>query len=151
MILFGKVIMLLLAVAILGLNTGCASYMVYRGSEKQVMMKKATAAGDEAAIRAIRMGGDGVGIGIDVSNLEALSERPFLQFGAACLDALLMYGAYEGVRALDGDDGDDSSSSSGDSVSISVTGSSDTTITVENNTTTTDTTDQSQAGDGNTR
>jgi hypothetical protein len=47
----------------------------------------------------------GAGIGIDISNLDALTEQPLLQIGAALLDALLIYGTYEGVRSLDSDDG----------------------------------------------
>jgi len=86
------------------LSSGCASYAVYKGSEKQVATKKALASGDEAAIRAVQLG-DGVGVGIDVSNIEALTERPWLQLGAAVLDAVSLYAANEGIKALN-DDGD---------------------------------------------
>jgi len=47
------------------------------------------------------MGGDGLGLGIDVSNIEALTERPWVQVLAAIIDLALMYGTYEGVKAVD--------------------------------------------------
>lgn len=65
--------------------------------------------GDEPAIKATRLGSDGVGIGIDVTKWEAMTERPFLQFVAALVDAAIIYGGYEGVKALEdaADDDDD--------------------------------------------
>lgn len=85
--------------------TGCCSYMVMKNSERKIAYRRAVARGDEAAIKAVAMG-DGVAIGLDVTNLDALTEQPLLQIGAALLDALLVYGTYEGVRSLDDDDDD---------------------------------------------
>lgn len=90
-------------VAISACSTGCASYMVYNKSQEKVAMRKAIAKGDEKAIRAVQLG-EGVGVGIDVSNWEALSEQPLLQFGAALLDAAMIYGGYKGVESLNDDD-----------------------------------------------
>ena len=111
-------------IAIMLVANGCASYMVYKGSVKQVAMRKALASGDEAAIKAVYLGSDGVGIGVDVANMEALSERPWLQIGAAVLDAISLYASYEGIKSLE-DDGDTiieddtpSNSSGGDTIII---------------------------------
>jgi hypothetical protein len=86
--------------------TGCASYMVMKHSKRKVAYRRAVARGDDAAIKAIRLG-DGAGIGIDVTNIDAIMEEPLLQLGAALLDAAIIYGGYEGIRALNDDDDDD--------------------------------------------
>ena len=59
-----------LSAMVLVIGNGCASYMVYKNSEQKVAAKKAFAKGDQAAIKAVQLGNDGVGIGIDVSNWE---------------------------------------------------------------------------------
>ena len=86
--------------------SGCASYMVYKNSEQKVAARKAFARGDQAAIKAIQLGNNGVGIGIDVSNWETLKEQPLLQLGAAILDAGMIYGGYKGVESLNEDSSD---------------------------------------------
>ena len=88
-----KVAVLLMSVAVFA--SGCCSHAVLQGSK---------------AIQARRMGPDGAGIGIDISNWDALTERPLLQLGAALVDASLIYGGYKGLEAIEAainDDDDD--------------------------------------------
>jgi hypothetical protein len=90
--------------------TGCFSPMVYQESKQKVALRKAVLSNNEAAIKAIKLGDDGVGVGINVLALEALKEQPLKQAAAAVGDALLIWGGYEGVKwAADswGGDGDD--------------------------------------------
>jgi len=93
------------------------------------------ASGNEDAIRALQMGaapataikavrvGDGVGVGIDVTNWEAIKAHPLRQTLAAFGDAGLLYATKEIVDSLD--DGDASSSISS---STSTTSGGDTII-----------------------
>jgi len=66
------------------------------------------------AIRAVQVD-NGAGIGVDVSNLAALTEHPWRQLGAAIVDAGLIYGAYMGADALAeaGNDNDTENHSAG--------------------------------------
>jgi len=117
-----KLVLAVILVAICFVNSGCVSYAVYQGSKRQVALKKAVVSGNDAAIKAIRLGDDGVGLGIDVMNLEALGERPWLQLGAAVLDLGMLYGGYKGVEALDSgsssDQGHGGNTSGGDTIII---------------------------------
>jgi len=85
----------MLAVAIFG--SGCCSYAVLKDSQKKIAYRRAVAEGNDVAIKAIPMG-DGVGLGIDISNIDALTEQPFMQLGAAILDLLIVYGGYEALN-----------------------------------------------------
>jgi hypothetical protein len=49
------------------------SYMSLQSSKTDIIKERAVASGNESAIKAIKMG-DTVGIGIDVTNLEALKK-----------------------------------------------------------------------------
>ena len=129
-------------IAISACSSGCASYMVYNKSQEKVAMRKAMAKGDERAIRAVQVG-DGIGVGIDVSNWEALSEQPLLQFGAAILDAAMIYGGYKGIDSINNSHDDKANNTSTETTStstttISVTGGDGTTTVVigDGNTTT---------------
>jgi len=130
-----KSLMIITLVGFMAISvTGCMSGAVLKESRERVAVRQLEARGDDAAIRAWRAG-DAVGIGIDVSNLEALKEQPWRQAGAALLDAAMAYGAYEGIKALD-DELNDSSSSrasdegSGGGLNITVTGDANTINTV---------------------
>jgi len=140
------------ALAIMVFANGCMSYAVYKGSQRKVAERKALASGNEAAVKAIRLGDDGVGVGIDVTNLEALTERPWLQLGAALLDAAIVYGTKEAVDSLNSKE-DDSNNAGAGSVNISVSGSDDTTINVnterDTTTTSTDNSDNSNRSENN--
>ena len=98
------------------LSSGCASYLSYEASKKEILTRRAYASGNPEAIKAVRSG-DFVGIGIDVLAWETLTENPWRQLGAAGIDALTLWAAYEGIDYLnnDGDDGGGSSGSSGGS------------------------------------
>jgi hypothetical protein len=125
-------------IAISACSSGCASYMVYNKSQEKVAMRKAMAKGDEKAIRAVQVG-DGIGVGIDVSNWEALSEQPLLQLGAALLDAAMIYGGYKGIDSINNGndkDGNTTTTETTSTTTIHVNGGDGTTTVV--------------AGDGNT-
>lgn len=107
--------------------TGCLSSMVYRDSEQKVALRKAVLSNNERAIQAIRLGDNGVGVGINVLALEAIKEQPIKQLGAAIGDALIIWGAYEGVTwaadEINGDNNESTKQDSGrDSNQITVTG-----------------------------
>jgi len=97
-------ITIITAALIMMYGTGCASYLVMEGSKKRVAYKRTVARGDQAAIKAFNTGEGTFGIGLDVSNLDALKEQPLLQLGAAIFDALCIYGGYEGIQKLTEDD-----------------------------------------------
>lgn len=127
-------------IAISACSTGCASYMVYNKSQEKVAMRKAMAKGDERAIKAVQVG-DGIGVGIDVSNWEALSEQPLLQFGAALLDAAMIYGGYKGIDSINNGndkDGNTTATETTSTTTIHVNGGDGTTTVVigDGNTTT---------------
>lgn len=82
------------------LTSGCLSIWSESCSRDELTLKKAVLSNNERAIRAVRLGDNGVGFGIDISNLEALTYHPVRQIGAAIGDAALIYGAYEGVRSF---------------------------------------------------
>jgi len=95
-------------IAIMTLGSGCVSHYVLEGSRARVAMRRAIISNDERAIRAIKLGEDAVGVGIDVSNWEAIKERPLLQAGAALADAGILYGTYYGIKYMDDElDSDD--------------------------------------------
>jgi hypothetical protein len=104
-----RVILALTIVGAMAMSTGCASYMVYKESHKQVAMRKALITNNQQAIKSLQLGGDASAAGIPVSFSEALVERPWLQTGAAGVDALIGYGVYEGVRAIDASSNDSDS------------------------------------------
>jgi len=79
-----KVLCLVLVGAML---SGCCSYMVNEKTREQL------------AVRAQPVDG-GVAVGMDVSAWRAIKANPVQHIGAALLDAALIYGTAEGVRAL---------------------------------------------------
>jgi len=95
---------LVVAAMVLVYCSGCASYMVYKDSQKKVAYRHAVASKNEVAIKAIEMGNGGVGIGIDVTALDALKEQPLMQFFAAILDSGIIYAGYRGVEELNNND-----------------------------------------------
>jgi hypothetical protein len=111
--------------------TGCASYMSMKSSEEEIQRGRVYASGDSRAIKAVNLGipatsairavkldGDGIGIGLDVSNLQALSLHPFRQVGAAVLDAGMLYGAYVGIDSLNSSKDSGNNTVGGDQTSI---------------------------------
>lgn len=119
-----SIICLLLAVLMIG--SGCASYYVLDGSRDIRARRLAVESNNEDAIRALDMGGEAVAFGIDVSNMEALKERPWLQAGAAILDAAILYAGVRGVQMLnDDDDSGNRDEGSSRDVYVDVSGSTD--------------------------
>jgi len=97
-----KKIMIMSVIASLMLfSNGCASYLSYQASHREITGYRVSTMGDELAIRAFAMG-DTVGIGINVLAYEALSEHPFRQLGAAILDVGAVWALSEGVKELEG-------------------------------------------------
>jgi len=92
--------------------TGCTSLWSLQCSKDEILRNRIMASGDQGAIKALRSGvredvciraveiDGGAGIGVDVSNLDALTEHPWRQLGAAVLDAGMAAGAYIGGKAL---------------------------------------------------
>ena len=71
--------------AAMAMQAGCASYMVARGSQERVMQRR--------AINAHAIDG-GAAISVDLLSLDVIGERPWMQAGAALLDAAMIYGTY---------------------------------------------------------
>jgi hypothetical protein len=91
--ILGLIGLALMALVVAVLNTGCASYAVMKSSQRELQQQK--------ALKAVKLGEAGAGIGVDVTALEALTYQPLMQVGAAVLDAGLIYGAYRGLDAID--------------------------------------------------
>jgi hypothetical protein len=106
--IISKVSLSAIMVVALSFQTGCLSYMSYKASEKELVGKRIHNIEDaetrEAAIKAFQSG-DIKGIGIDISNLEALGTHPFRQTGAAIGDLLLIWGLAEGADSINGGGG----------------------------------------------
>ncbi len=108
----------ILSVILLGLvfASGCSS-IAYRDSEREIRLEKSyysLSATNEAAIRAVRLSGGAVGVGVDVTKMEVLMKHPFRQLGAAVLDVGVLYGIYAGIEEI--------SSSSSESKSVDISG-----------------------------
>lgn len=85
--------------------------------QHQMALQKAIMSNNETAIRAVQLDNGGVGIGVDISNLQALTQHPIRQLGAAVGDAALIWGAYEGVKSFT-DNSSHSSTSGRDQVNV---------------------------------
>jgi len=113
-----KLVSMMVMISVLVTISGCFSPMVYRESVNKVALRKAILANNQPAIQAIRLGDNGVGLGINVLSLEAITEQPLKQLGAALGDAALIWAGYEGVRyagdQLNGSDSKDAPSNSSD-------------------------------------
>ena len=127
-----------LVVAIAVSFSGCASIMSQKASVREIQRERVYASGDADAIKMLETGHDpemavravkldnGAGIGVDVGNIQALGKHPFRQVGAAILDVLVIWGGYEGIRAIDNSSSDGGSSrsqdSGRDSIDVNITG-----------------------------
>ena len=87
-----KKLITLKLIAAMALSSGCASTLVYKNSKQELTERR--------AIRAVSLGEESAGIGLDVAAIDVLSEHPWQQAGAALLDLGLMYGSYAGAKAL---------------------------------------------------
>lgn len=88
-------------------STGCTSVMSYKYSADEIAQKRILASGNKAATDAMRMGVSpqsalkviplegGAGLMLDITALDALSEHPWRQLGAAILDGAMTYGTYK--------------------------------------------------------
>ena len=135
-----KIIMSILLVGLVLTSSGCASYLSYKSSQRELMGKRVAASGNDAAIKAYA-NGDSVGIGVNVLAIESIKEHPWRQLGAAVLDVGLLYAANEGIKSVN--DNKNNSASGDTSVQVDVSGSDNlvTVFTDANDTTTTSTTD----------
>jgi len=137
----------LFLVTILVLNSGCASYVTYKKSEKELYQGRILASGDERAMNALKAGvppkqairavdiSNGVGIGIDLAATDIITEHPWLQAGAALLDAAIIYGAKEGIDHLNEHNSSSASTPvetdvEASGINIEITGSADTTVNI---------------------
>jgi len=112
-------------------GNGCLSYMVMKSSETRIAKRRAVAANDQAAIKAIDAGAGAAAIGIDISNLDKLTEQPLLQFFAAVFDSATLYFGGKGVAKLV----DDANGKNDKQIEVNVagTGNNTTVITGDNN------------------
>lgn len=112
-------------------SSGCLSYNTYSNSKNEIAQRR--------AIVGQKIGEDGVGIGVNLLDVEALSIHPWKQLLSAGGDALMIWGASAATKYVedklnkDDDDDDDENSeskgsvdgtplNSGDSNVINVTG-----------------------------
>jgi len=102
--LFKTLIVTLILISMSVSMTGCVSYLVLENSKKKIAYNRAILRKDDVAIKAFQVGENGIGLGIDVSNLAGLTKQPFLQLGAALLDVGLIYGGYEAAKSFDSND-----------------------------------------------
>lgn len=80
---------LVVGVVVLSMCSGCLSYLSYKDSEQTLQAKR-------AAIQPVVLnGGDGVGVGVDITKWETLKEQPIQQILAGLGDAILV-----GITAL---------------------------------------------------
>jgi hypothetical protein len=91
---------LIIMVGIMDITSGCASFLSYQASQKEIIGQRVQASGDEAAIKAFRSG-QTVGLGVNVLATEALTAHPFRQLMAAILDLGAVYGISEAIGSLD--------------------------------------------------
>jgi hypothetical protein len=95
------------AIGMSAMLTGCMSVLSMKSSENEIAKRRVFASGNQEAIRAIQngsdarqairaipMGNNGFGVGIDITALESLTEHPVRQIGALLLDAGTAYGVY---------------------------------------------------------
>ena len=148
-----------LIVASLFACTGCTSLWSLQCSKDEILRNRIMASGNAAGMRALQLGAgedaairavaldNGAGIGVDVGNLQALTQHPIRQLGAALLDAGMTYGAYLGGKALlDANNNSEPSQTSGrDIIQVNVDGQNNT-VNVGDETTTTTTTSPTPPG-----
>ena len=92
-------------------SSGCCSYMVLQDSKRKVAVRRAFEQNDENVIRAIRIGEDGAGIGMDlIGNWEAFKENKLGQFLAAIFDVLCSWGLIEIGQAIESHNNADNNS-----------------------------------------
>jgi hypothetical protein len=109
--------------------SGCLSIWSQQASMDETRRERIIASGNNNAIKALDMGvapaaaikavrlGDGAGIGIDVTNWEAIMNHPVRQIGAAIGDAGLIYATSELIDEIDSNNRSSSSSSSSSTTS----------------------------------
>jgi len=153
-------------VSVLGmmlLNSGCASYLSYKASKNEIAQNRIAALNDKDAIKAINMGvapvdairavrldNNGVGIGVDISNLDALTQHPLRQLGSALLDAALTYGAVQGIQSATAG-GNNSSRNTSNSINVQNADHTTVTITDSANHSNTSSATDNHSGNGNNR
>ena len=122
----------LVALVVLVLTSGCLSPMVYNQSKQKVGLRKAIEADNNPAIKAFKLGEDGVGLGVNVLALDVLSEQPLKQLGAAIGDGLLIWAGYEGVKYIDNKLNNENNNSGGGGNSSDNSGRTDSTVVIVN-------------------
>lgn len=127
-----KILSTLLIVACLLCSSGCASMLCLAITKEEMRT---------SAIQARQLSDGGVGVGVDISNIQALRYRPGRQVTAAVVDAASMYGAYELFNYLS--DQQNGGDSDGD---VTITSGRDTYI-ITGNENSTETTGDEQAGE----
>lgn len=119
-----RLVSLAVLIAIVVSTSGCLSLWSIESTKRELTLKKAILSNNEQAIKAIRLGDNGVGFGINVLNWEAIQEHPVRQTLAAIGDAGLAWAAYEGAKSITGDNSgnEDKQESGRDSNKVEVNG-----------------------------
>ena len=125
-----KFVFILTLVTIMVANTGCLSLLSYNASKREIMEEMVVASGNqkgidalksgakpEQALRAVQLDNNGIGMGLDVGNIDALLKHPVRQTAAGVGDVGLLWGAKELVDRLG------STKSSGNNITVNVSDS----------------------------
>jgi len=106
--------------------TGCLSSAVYSDSKQKVAIRQAIISNNQVAIKAIKLGDDGIGVGINVLAWDVIKEQPVKLTVAALADAALVYAGYEGVKYIvdefDSNDSSNNQDSGRDSNQVTING-----------------------------
>ena len=92
-----KILIVVCLLAIIINCGGCASYLAHQNSVRRVGLKRALAVKDPEVLRAVALG-DGIAVGIDVSNIDALLDEPWVKLFCGAIDAAIIYAAKEIVE-----------------------------------------------------
>jgi len=154
-----KLVLLLTLTMIMVANTGCLSLLSYNASKREIMEEAIVASGNQKAVdlllsgvkperafKAVQLDNNGVGLGLDVSNVDALLKHPVRQTLAGAGDVGLAWGAKELIDYLGSSTG-----SSGNNLTVNVSDSQDTSISVSGDAITDTTTTDSHDGHGDNR
>jgi hypothetical protein len=126
-----KVITFILAIFVILNTSSCLSYNTLKQSNQEINQRNA-----RNAIVAQKLGDDGVGIGVNLLDLEALGLHPWKQLLSACGDALMVWGASEATKYVQkelNNDNEDNAESKGGIPESSSSGDNNITINGDNN------------------
>ena len=132
-------IVILLALVLL--STGC-SYYSLRATQRDIDTQRVLHSGDkvamdamkmgippESAIKVVRIGDDGVGVGIDLLSAEVFTTNTWRHIGAVVLDAIAIYYGQQALQNAYSRDGANAVSKP-TTITVNTKGNAETTVTV---------------------